>query len=134
MDELNFTKIKKAAQQAATSKYSRLSENSNVTSFLDWIEQKKKHIQQLNYPSELVEIENEIIKNSEDINEMEDFRNDYLKQFETFRSFSNKNECEDLKYDLNAIEISYNLLYVRLRTFFLFKSTIFKYHFFIELN
>ena len=50
--------------------------------------------------------------NSEDINEMETFRKDYLRQFESFRNYSKRNEYEDLKYDLNQLEISYNLLYV----------------------
>ena len=113
MNELNFNKIKQAAQHAATSKYSRLSDNSTVTSFLEWVEQKKKQIQCQLYPSELTEIEKEILINSEDLNEMEQFRGEYLKQFENFRSFSNRNDCEELKYDLNELEISYNLLYVR---------------------
>ena len=73
---------------------------------------KKKQIQYQHYPSELAEIEKEILANSEDINEMETFRKDYLRQFESFRNYSKRNEYEDLKYDLNQLEISYNLLYV----------------------
>jgi hypothetical protein len=73
---------------------------------------KKKQIQYQHYPSELAEIEKEILANSEDINEMENLRKDYLRQFESFRSYSKRNEYEDLKYDLNQLEISYNLLYV----------------------
>ena len=72
----------------------------------------KKQIQFQHYPSELAEIEKEILANSEDIKEMENFRNDYLKKFETLRNYSKRNEYEDLKYDLNQLEISYNLLYV----------------------
>lgn len=43
---------------------------------------------------------------------MENFRNNYLKHFESLRTYSKRNEYEDLKYDLNQLEISYNLLYV----------------------
>lgn len=104
---------------------------------------KKKSIQNQSYPSELNEIEREIAQSNGDLNEIKSFRDKYLRELAVENEQNNNNNNNNNitnennihhhnanKYNLNELEIAYNLLYVRdnillfNKTFFLFSSLI----------
>ena len=60
------------------------------------------------YPTELAEIENELAFKTRTLAEIELFRDNYMKQLKKLQA----HEHDDLKHNLNELEIAYNLLYV----------------------
>ena len=73
------------------------------------------------YPTELVEIENELAFKTRTLAEIELFRENYLKQLRQLQT----HEHEDLKYNLNELEIAYNLLYVSQKDFYVLLKPIY---------
>lgn len=57
------------------------------------------------YPSELNEIEKEIVNTNNDLNDIKLFRDKYTNDFVN-------NQNENTRFNLNELEIAYNLLYV----------------------
>ena len=77
-----------------------------------WIENKQKEVNNCHYPSDIDQIERELLKQNEILKQIDEFK----AKINEAKSFISKNQhdknIEDYKHDLNEIEISLNLLYV----------------------
>ncbi len=83
-----------------------------------WIKIKQKSVKNLELPSTIEEIEKDLLKQNLTLKEIEEFKS----RVDDAKSFISKSlndpDIEDYKHDLNEVEISLNLLYVSILTFF----------------
>lgn len=102
---LNSSKAGKKSQLSPSN-----ADNSTLNQlqeYLTWIAQKTKQIQKEPYPEELIEIEKELNKKIQMHNEIQKFRENYFNEFKR----SEEKQKDNLKYNLNELEIAYNLLF-----------------------
>jgi hypothetical protein len=79
---------------------------------------KQKSVKNLELPSTIEEIEKDLLKENLTLKEIEEFKS-LVGDAKSFISKSlNDPDIEDYKHDLNEVEISLNLLYVSILTFF----------------